>query len=87
MRKAFTLVEAVVVVAILLTLAGLLWPAISAARGAASRSSDGVDQVINGPPESWNLHTRQHDGHWFVEHAGGGVCHHPDCPCSGKVER
>jgi competence protein ComGC len=87
MKRAFTLVEAVVVVAILLTLVGLLWPAISAARSAASRGSDGVTHAINEPTESWNLHTVRHDGHWFVEKAGGGVCHHPDCPCSGKVER
>lgn len=87
MKRGFTLVEAMVVVAILLTLIGLLSPAISAARAAASRGRDGVEHATTGPPGSWSIHTRQHDGHWFVEHAGGGVCHHPDCPCSGKVER
>lgn len=87
MKRGFTLVEAMVVAAILLTLAGLLWPAFSAARAAASRGSNGVQNTSNEPPESWELHTRQHDGHWFVERNGGGVCHHPDCPCSGKVER
>jgi prepilin-type N-terminal cleavage/methylation domain-containing protein len=36
-RNAFTLVELGVVLAIILTLLGLLWPAFSAARCAAKR--------------------------------------------------
>lgn len=73
-RRGFTLVELCVVVVIILTLAGLLVPVVMPAR---SRRSGTRDE----PPQSWNLYTTQHDGHWFVKDAGGGVCHHPDCPC------
>lgn len=79
--RGFTLVEFLVVAAILLTLVSLLWPAISAARSAAKRSGE---QASPQPPQSWNLYTAQHDGHWFVKDTGGGVCHHPDCPCVGR---
>lgn len=88
MKKAFTLVEAVVVVAILLTLAGLLWPALSAARAAASRRPDEPVQ----PQTTWLLKTVKHDEHLWVISSGAATVpavfvHHPDCPCSGKVER
>lgn len=87
MRRGFTLVEAIVVAAILLTIVSLLWPAVSAARSAAKRSSDGGDHGPSLPREAWNTYTVQHDGHWFVERTGGGICHHPDCPClSRKAE-
>jgi hypothetical protein len=81
MRKASTLIEALVVVAILLTLVGLLWPAFSA----ASRRPDEPAQ----PPTTWRLDTVQHDGHRWVISSGGPAVfvHHPDCQCSGKAER
>lgn len=80
-RRAFTLVEALVVVAILLTLAGLLWLPISAARSEAIQKQE--DSQSNGPRATWRLWTRQHDGHWWVispEH----FQHHPDCPCMSR---
>jgi len=75
-RRAVTLVECLVVLAILGTLCGLLVPAFMAAAGRPDTKQE--------PPQSWNLYTAQHDGHWFVKDAGGGVCHHPDCPCHGR---
>jgi hypothetical protein len=86
MRKASVLVEALVVAAIVATLVGLLWPAISAVRGAASRRGDETPQ----PRETRLLETVQHDGHhWVISHHGGpaAIVHHPDCPCTGRVER
>lgn len=71
-RKAITLVECLVTLAIFVTLCGFV---------VAAASSGSPRQAKNGPPQSWNLYTAQHDGHWFVKDAGGGVCHHPDCPC------
>ena len=72
-RRAVTLVECLVTLAILATLCGLL--------AAAVNFRPPGDQS---PPQSWNLYTAQHDGHWFVKDTGGGVCHHPDCPCHGR---
>lgn len=77
-RRAFAVIEAVVSLAILVVLVALLW---SAFFGGSPR------HAATEPPVSWNLYTAQHDGHWFVKDAGGGVCHHPDCPCqTRKVE-
>lgn len=77
-RRAVTLVECLVVLAILATLSGLLAAAVSSGSKSDAKAE---------PPQSWNLYTAQHDGHWFVKDAAGGVCHHPDCPCrGGKAE-
>lgn len=88
MKRAFTLVEAIVVVAILLTLVSLLWPAFSAARAAASRATDEPSR----PQTTWLLRTVKHDDHLWVISSGAATVpavfvHHPDCSCSGKVER
>lgn len=89
-RRAFTLVEAIVVLAILATLAAMLWPAISGARAASKR---GGEQKPEGPPRAVMLDTVQHDGHWWVRHwtyRTAAIVHHPDCPCQtrkAEVER
>lgn len=74
--KGDTLVECLVVLAIIAAFAGLLAMAAAGIREHKDQPQD--------PPQSWNLYTAQHDGHWFVKDSGGGVCHHPDCPCSGR---
>lgn len=82
--RGLTLVEVLVVVAILATLCGLLYPAFSAARAVASRKEGEVSE----PHETAWLRTVKHDGHWFVGsfayHAFHFV-HHPDCPCQGRM--
>lgn len=88
-RRAYTIVEAIVALAIAGTLVGLMWPFISGSRAVAKPGVDTAKARAE-PPTSWNLYTAQHDGHWFVKDAGGGVCHHPDCPCQphkAEVER
>lgn len=86
MRKAFVLIEALVVAAILATLVALLWPAFSAARAAASRQGDRQPEP---PPATWLLRSVTHDEHtWVITTTNHPTfVHHPDCPCSGKVER
>jgi len=78
-RKAATLVEGLVVLAIIATLVGLLLPAILASAGFKPQSAE--------PPETSLLHTVRHDGHLWVlswrSHSTHFV-HHPDCPCQGK---
>lgn len=78
-RRAVTLIELLVVVATVATLIALAVGAINGQRRTGKQEGD------QGPPASWNLHTVQHDGHWFVKDAAGGVCHHPDCPCHGRA--
>ena len=87
-RDAFTLVEAIVVLAILATLVAMLAPAFMAATDNAAR------QEPREPPESIWLSTVKHDGHWFVVKGencwfavkGENCClHHPDCPCRSRT--
>jgi len=82
MRRGSTLIEVVVVLAIIATLCGLLAPAFFAARAAATRHSE-APADDSGPPSTIQLVTVQHDGHWWVlgrEH----FAHHPDCPCRSR---
>jgi hypothetical protein len=85
MRKpAFTLVEALTILAILATLVGLLVPAILAARKNADHMTVPSVAEDSEPPESWTLCTVQHSGHWFVVGDKWGM-HHPDCPCRSQT--
>lgn len=87
-KKGLTLVECLAVLAILLTLAGLLWPAISAARATAARHAAGGEPAVREPSKSWSLSTEQHDGHWWVTYLtihAAAFQHHPDCPCHDRT--
>jgi hypothetical protein len=84
-RNAFTFVEALVVLAILATLIGLLAPAFMAARDAANRSAASQPEKPREPPESIWLSTVKHDGHWFIVRSDSWGMHHPDCPCHSRT--
>jgi prepilin-type N-terminal cleavage/methylation domain-containing protein len=86
-KRGFTLTEVLVVIAILCTLGGLLFPAIQAARNNAKNFRE------NQNPEEANknslyMSTVRHDGHmWVMNRTMDYFLHHPDCPCKGKAER
>ena len=81
-RRGFTLVELFVAVAILVTLAGILVPAIMAAASAKDRH-DQQETKPGEPEQSWSMVTRTHDKHWWVMWQTHFV-HHPDCPCGRR---
>lgn len=35
----------------------------------------------------YTLDTIQHDGHLFIRASGGGLLHHPDCPCLANTKK
>ena len=74
LSRGYTLVECLVVLAILATLAGLLAPLTFKTKDRAS------------PPAAGLMWTVQHDGHWWIL-CRENFAHHPDCPCKGKAER
>ena len=84
MRRAFTLIEILVALGIVVTILGLLVPALFAARDAANRKHE----VREDRERSFYLHTERHDGHlWVLNRTTDYFVHHPDCPCHGKAER
>ena len=85
-RRGFTLIELLGLIAIILTLVGLLIPALTAARNAAQRGGQASAEAELPAPKSWRLWTRSHDGHLWVI-SDDYFTHHPDCPCYGKAER
>lgn len=85
-RSGLTLIEVLVVLAIIATLAGLLAPAFFAASNNAPQSGTQATEPAK-PSRSWFLSTEQHDGHWWIRDGGhiGFFVHHPDCPCRSKT--
>lgn len=71
-RRAATVVELLVVLAIIASLCGLLVPAFVAAGGRRDAELE--------PPATIQMVTVQHDGHWWVL-CRENFTHHPDCPC------
>jgi len=79
MKKGFTFVEALVCLFIVLTLIGLLVPAIQIAAKRNNKPTDNAEKSI---PDGWEYSfvTVKHDNHLFIK-SGHGIIHHPDCPC------
>lgn len=80
MKRGFTLVEALVVLAITCTVIGLLAPAITLAL-----VGSGAVEANKEPPDSRVLFTEKHDGHLWVLRASGHFVHHPSCQCSART--
>jgi hypothetical protein len=78
MKKGFTLVEALVCLFIVLTLIGLLVPAIQKSLNNNKPTENGEKSI----PDGWmyDFHTVKHDNHLFIK-SGHCIIHHPDCPC------
>lgn len=94
-RHAFTRSEALVALAIVATLVGLLVPVFQAASAAGKRQQDirdgkipAGDPVASAQP-TWSLRTVRHDNHLWVMSTGNADCfvHHPDCPCQKPAEK
>ena len=87
-RRGFAFTELLVAILFILTLAGLLIPALTAARKAAQRGGQASAEAELPAPKAWGLATRSHDGHlWVISIDTDNFVHHPDCPCTGKVEK
>lgn len=85
MKRGSTLIEVLVSLGIVATIAGLLIPALLAAIAKVNRKPEGVRQERD---KSFYLHTERHDGHmWVLNRTMDYFVHHPDCPCHGKAER
>jgi competence protein ComGC len=79
MKKGFTLVEALGCLFIVLTLIGLLVPAIQiAAKRNSKPTENGEKSIPDG--RMYDFVTVKHDNHLFIK-SGHGIIHHPDCPC------
>lgn len=85
-RKSFTLIEVLVMLAILAVIAALLVPAFMSANRVATQAS--AETTIG----SVRLTTIEYEGHKFVvgTHVTFGalaIVHSPGCPCQMKAER
>jgi prepilin-type N-terminal cleavage/methylation domain-containing protein len=79
MKKGFTLVEALVCLAIVLTLIGLLVPAIQQSLNNNNPTENGEKSIPDG--SMYGFVTVKHDNHLFIKLTQAGIIHHPDCPC------
>jgi type II secretory pathway pseudopilin PulG len=79
MKKGFTLVEALGCLFIVLTLIGLLVPAIQKSLNNNKPTENGEKSIPDG--SAWGFLTVKHDNHLFIKSGDGGIIHHPDCPC------